>query len=84
MELLRFDGGANIIGYDNCSSTYNASTSNHRDLRPNYCPTQTYKMTLNEEPEDEDVVLWSGTRYIDRVYVMQYTTVKSKFCHCLY
>ncbi|XP_071152803.1 uncharacterized protein [Mytilus edulis] len=72
-----FDGGANIIGYDNCSSTYNASTSNHRDLRPNYCPTQTYRMTLDKEPEDEDVVLWSGTRYIDRVYVMQYTTVEN-------
>ncbi|CAC5417125.1 unnamed protein product [Mytilus coruscus] len=72
-----YDGGANIIGYDNCSSTYNASTSNHRDLRPNYCPTQTYKMTLDMEPEEEDVVLWFGTRFIGRVYVLQFTTVEN-------
>ncbi|XP_076092484.1 uncharacterized protein LOC143063919 isoform X2 [Mytilus galloprovincialis] len=70
-----FDDGANIIGYDNCSSAYNASTPDHRDLRPNYCPTQTYKMTLDKEPEDKDVFMWSGTRFIDRVYVMQITTV---------
>lgn len=35
-------------------------------------------MTLDKEPEDKDVFMWSGTRYIDRVYVMQITTVDSK------
>ena len=76
----RYDGGANIIAYDNCSSTYNASTPDHRDLRPNYCPTKSYKRTLGKEPKDKDVMNWANSeRFIDRVYIMQYTTEESKF-----
>jgi hypothetical protein len=51
----------------------------HRDLRPVYCPTDTYKITT-EEPQDGDVVNWNGTKEIltQQVYALRYTTVESK------
>jgi hypothetical protein len=58
-----YDGGDNILSYDWCNAAYNASSPDHRDLRPVYCPTDTYKITT-EEPQDGDVVNWNGTKEI--------------------
>ena len=77
--ICRYDGGDNILSYDWCNAAYNASSPDHRDLRPVYCPTDTYKITT-EEPQDSDVVNWNGTKEIltQQVYALRYTTVESK------
>ena len=77
--ICRYDGGDNILSYDWCNAAYNASSPDHRDLRPVYCPTDTYKITT-EEPQDGDVVNWNGTKEIltQQVYALRYTTVESK------
>ncbi|XP_063406150.1 uncharacterized protein LOC134690108 [Mytilus trossulus] len=73
-----FDGGAQILSYDWCNASYNASYPEHRDLRENLCPTDTYKI-VTEDPQDGDVVNWNGTKEIlyEQVFAIQYTTVEN-------
>lgn len=78
-DYFRYDGGAQILSYDWCNASYNASYPEHRDLRENLCPTDTYKI-VTEDPQDGDVVNWNGTKEIlyEQVFAIQYTTVESK------
>lgn len=78
--FFRYDYGSNILTYYWCNASANASNPFHRDLRPVYCPTDTYKITT-EEMFDGDVVNWNGTKEImyEQVYTIQWTTVDSMY-----
>lgn len=81
LTYCRYDYGNNIIGYDNCDSTYDPSTDDHIDWRKNLCPTDTYKMTTTE-PVDGNLVEWNTTELTpikDKVYAIRYVTTTSKF-----
>ena len=73
---FRYDGGANIIGYDACDSSTNTSTSVHTNYQPNYCPTKTYKISTGS-PIDGDIVDWTADPISDRVYAIEFSTTTS-------
>ena len=75
--FFRYYSGNNVIGYDTCDSTASASTQEHKDFRPNYCPTKTRKMTITS-PSVDQVEDWNITAIEDRVYAVQYYTTPSE------
>jgi hypothetical protein len=75
--LCRYDGGADIIGYDSCDSSADPSTNDHTDYRPNYCPTKTRKISTTD-PNDGDFVDWTANSIADQVYAIEISTTDSK------